>query len=135
MTCSVRRRKQRRARVADRIELTIPSRPDYHRVAHLVVGGLAARLQLTLETLEDLQLALDAILDRTDGEQPLTLALSLDDGTLETRVGPVDDALRAELTRESGDELGLRRVLETTVDSVDLDGDDIRLTKKVRAHG
>lgn len=121
--------------MADRVTLTIPSRPDYHRVAHLVVGGLAARLELTIETLEDLQLALDAILDGSDGERPLTLELCLEDGLLETRVGPIDDAMRAELTRDPGEGLGLRRVLETTVDSVELDGDDVRLTKRVSANG
>lgn len=117
--------------VADQVTLTIPSRPDFHGVAHLVVGGLAVRMNLTLETLEDLQLALDAILDRSDGTGEMTVSLCLRDGSLETRVGPLDDALRAELEREAGEDLGLRRVLETTVDSIEFEGDDIRLTKKV----
>ncbi len=121
--------------VADRVTLTIPSRPDYHRVAHLVVGGLATRLDLTLETLEDVQIALGAILDRSDGAQPLTLSLSLRDGELETLVSPIDAALRGELEREAGEELGLRRVLETTVDRIELDGDTVRLTKQVNGRG
>ena len=38
-------------------------------VAHLVLGGLAVRLDLTIENLEDLQLALDALLgDVTESE-------------------------------------------------------------------
>ena len=52
--------------MADEITLTLPREPDFHRVAHLVLGGLAARMDLTVENLEDLQLALDAILDRTE---------------------------------------------------------------------
>ena len=51
---------------ADEITLTLPRAPEFQRVAHLVLGGLAARLNLTVESLEDLQLALDAVLDRMD---------------------------------------------------------------------
>ena len=52
--------------MSDEITLTIPRDAEFHRVAHLVLGGLAVRLDLTIENLEDLQLALDAILARTD---------------------------------------------------------------------
>ena len=47
-----------RALSADAITLSIPHAKPYHGVARLVVGGLAARLELTYEHLEDLQLAL-----------------------------------------------------------------------------
>jgi hypothetical protein len=116
--------------VADQITLTIPADRDFHRVAHLVLGGLALRLNLTIENLEDLQLAVDAILDRTrdhDGEVTVTMALHGDE--LETRIGPVD--LRTELERAEGSELGLRRVLDAVVDDVDTDGEWVRLTKRV----
>ena len=53
--------------MADEITLTIPRDPEFHRVAHLVLGGLAARLDLTIESLEDIQLALDALLDTRRG--------------------------------------------------------------------
>ena len=36
----------------DMIVLTLPPERDFHRVAHLVLGGLALRLNLTLEALE-----------------------------------------------------------------------------------
>lgn len=117
---------------ADEITLTLPRQREFHNVAHLVLGGLALRLNLTIETLEDLQLALGAILDRAvdeaeDGGE-IIVALSLQDGALETRVGPVD--LRSELAADDGD-LNLRRILWTVADDVQLDGKWIRLTKKV----
>ena len=43
----------------DQISLTLPADRDYYRVAHLVLGGLAVRLNLTFEHLEDLPIALD----------------------------------------------------------------------------
>ena len=49
---------------ADEITLTVPRSPGFDGVAHLVLGGLAVRLNLTVESLEDLQLALDAVFDR-----------------------------------------------------------------------
>jgi hypothetical protein len=119
--------------VADEITLTIPAERDFHRVAHLVLGGLALRLNLTIENLEDLQLAVDAILDRAEGDGDLTVTMSLHGDELETRIGPVD--VRAELGREQGAELGLRRVLDAVVDEVETDGEWVRLTKRVAAGG
>jgi len=76
--------------VADEITLTLPRERDFHRVAHLVLGGLAVRLELTIENLEDLQIALDAILDGTDPARgDITVRMRVSDGELET-VGRFD---------------------------------------------
>jgi len=118
----------------DEITLTLPHEREFHRVAHLVLGGLAVRLGLTIETLEDLQLALSTILDRAKGDGELTVSMSLVDGTLETSVGPVD--LSGELDGEDDDgTLNLRRILWAVVDDVQVDGDRVRLVKKVDRHG
>jgi len=118
----------------DEITLTLPHEREFHRVAHLVLGGLALRLELTIETLEDLQLALSTILDRAKGDGELTVSMSLVDGTLETSVGPVD--LSGELDGEDDDgTLNLRRILWAVVDDVQVDGDRVRLVKKVDRHG
>jgi hypothetical protein len=118
--------------MTDEITLTIPPRQDFHRVAHLVLGGLAVRMDLTIESLEDLQIALDSILDGTDADgQPVTVRMSVRDGALETVIGPLPMRLLNEVEREHDGELGLRRVLESTVDDILVDGDTIRLTKKV----
>ena len=50
--------------MTDEITLTIPRDRALYSVAHLVLGGLGIRLNLTIEHLEDLQLALDAVLER-----------------------------------------------------------------------
>jgi len=42
----------------DEIALTLPADEAFSGVAHLVLGGLAVRLGLTVEILEDLELAL-----------------------------------------------------------------------------
>ena len=122
--------------MADEITLTIPRDPEFHRVAHLVLGGLAVRLDLTIENLEDLEIALDAILDRTDpaaGE--ITIRMSLGDGALEAVIGPLTPSLIDEIEREPDNALGLRRVLESTVEEIEVDGDHVRLTKKVALRG
>jgi hypothetical protein len=121
------------ATMADEITLTIPRDRDFHRVAHLVLGGLASRLNLTIENLEDLQLAIDAVLDRGDGGDQVTVTMCLRGDELETTIAPVD--VRSELERDVSDELGLRRVLDAVVDEVELEGDSVKLTKKVRAGG
>jgi anti-sigma regulatory factor (Ser/Thr protein kinase) len=120
--------------VSDRIRLTVPRDRRYVAVAHLVLGGVAMRQNLTLEALEDLQLAIDEVLGRERGDGSVTLELRLEDGSLEARLGPFDaGALEADLQAGDGTGLGLMRVLESTVDDVQVergeDGDWVRLTK------
>ena len=122
--------------MADEITLTIPRDPEFHRVAHLVLGGLAVRLDLTIENLEDLEIALDSILDRTDpnaGE--ITITMSLGDGELEAAIGPLTPRLLEEIQHEPDGALGLRRVLESTVEDFRIDGEYVRLKKKVAVRG
>ena len=113
---------------SDQITLTLPQEREFHRVAHLVLGGLALRLDLTIEMLEDLQLALAAILDRAANDEQVTITMSLHDGVLETEVEPV--VLQGELDGD-GDQLSLGRVLRTIADDVEYEGSTIRLTKRI----
>jgi hypothetical protein len=117
----------------DEITLTFPHEREFHRVAHLVLGGLAVRLELTIETLEDLQLALSAILDRAREDGEVTVSMSLVDGTLETSIGPVD--VGEELAGGDDEGLSLRRILWAVVDDVQVDGERVRLVKKVDQRG
>jgi hypothetical protein len=122
--------------VADEITLTLPRARDFHRVAHLVLGGLAVRLDLTIENLQDLELALDSILDRTSPEAgDITIRMCLHDGELETVIGPLTSRLIDEIEREPEGDLDLRRVLETTVEDVRVEDDRVYLTKKVAVRG
>jgi hypothetical protein len=120
--------------MADEITLTIPREPGFDRVAHLVLSGLAVRLNLTIETLEDLQLALDTLVG-PGAEGDLTVRMSILDGELQTHVGPVAKRVLDALEQEDGGEWGTRRVLDSTVDDVLVDGEWVTLTKKVQVVG
>jgi anti-sigma regulatory factor (Ser/Thr protein kinase) len=120
--------------MSDEITLVIPRERDFHRVAHLVLGGLAARLDLTYESLEDLQLALDSLLERVEDDGEIVVQIRLSDAAIEALVGPFEgDALRAELERDQPGAVGLRRLLETVADRVELapdrEGDFVRVVK------
>jgi hypothetical protein len=121
----------------DEITLTIPRDRALYSVAHLVLGGLGIRLNLTIEHLEDLQLAIDAVLERAREEEHVTIALSVREGAIETVIGPMRDGVIDELEATKGDDVGLRRILDTLVDSVELTpregGDWVKLTKVVEA--
>jgi hypothetical protein len=116
--------------MTDEIALTIPRAPAFDGVAHLVLGGLGVRLNLTLEHLEDLQIALASLLDSGERRGDVTVALSVREGEIDARVGPLPPQVLDALEQE-GDELDLRRVLDTTVDDVLVQGDSVCLTKKV----
>lgn len=104
----------------DQITLTLPRERPFFGIAHLVIGGLAARLDLSYDELEDLQTALTSLLGRRDHAHDLTLVVRIGDDQLEAAVGPFDATTVAELDREAGPEVGLRRVLDTVVDSVEV---------------
>jgi hypothetical protein len=125
---------------ADEISLTLPRLRPFFSVAHLVLGGLAVRLDLTFESLEDLQLALAGLLERVHEEGDVTVTLRVENGTLRTTVGPFDgEHLRSDLASDSSETVSLRRMLETVVDRVHVDERDggvwVELTKNVGARG
>jgi hypothetical protein len=103
----------------DEISLTLPADEAFHRVAHLVLGGLAVRLDLTYERLEDLELAVDALLERQAEGQDVTLVVRVLDGALQTSIGPLE-SVREELQHSHDDALDLRRILGTVCDNVEI---------------
>jgi len=120
----------------DRIVLTIPGEDGFEGVAQLVLAGVAARLDLTYEVIDDLGTALATLLERRAEDGDLTVELEIRDETVAAALGPFRaGALRAELEREQ-EGVGLRRVLETVVDRFGPlerdDGDWIELEKRVQ---
>src|ERR1700755_3683397 len=98
----------------DQITLTIPREQPFHGVAYLVLGGVAAPLNVSCESRDDLETALEAVLERAGEDGDVTVQLRLDDGAIAARVGPfAADRLRAELARDPADEVTLTPTLDT----------------------
>jgi hypothetical protein len=122
--------------MTDQITLTMPRERPFFGVARLVLGGLATRLDITVEHLEDLELALDGLLERRDGAEEITVSLDIADSELRAAVGPFKgNAVRAELEGELDEVLSLRRLLDAVVDGYEIgdrdDGTWIELRKRV----
>jgi hypothetical protein len=115
----------------DEISLTLPADDAFRRVAHLVLGGLAVRLDLTYESLQDIELAVDALLERRGDEGEVTLRVRVEGDELRTVVGPfAPDALR-ELGEEAADALDLRRILAAVCDRFEVTDGWVELTKRL----
>ena len=111
--------------MTDEIVLTLPRRRRFYDVAHLVVGGLAVRLDLTVDNLSDLQLALAGLLPRDEPDGDVTVVLRVDGELLDGRIGPFEpETLRRDLEREGGDGYGTHHVLETVFESYRVDERD-----------
>jgi hypothetical protein len=109
----------------DEFRIHIPRERSFSAVADLVVGGIAARHDITLDVLDDLQLALDALLEHDDAdEREVGIVLRVADDTIEASIGPLGEKTAAALQEEAGDGVDLRRLLETTMDSVALNDRD-----------
>lgn len=124
------------ATMTDQITLTLPRERPFFAVARLVLAGLATRLDVTVESLEELELVLDGLLERRDGAEEITLALDVADSELHATVGPFRGGnLRSELEGAPGEELSLRRMLDAVVDGYEVtdrdDGAWIEVRKRV----
>ena len=109
--------------MSDEIRLVLPAQEDFHPIAHLVVGGLGARLELTFEQLEDLQVAVEALLDCRDDDLDVSVTVTVEPDAIHATVGPFVRQQLAELEGD-GSGLGLRRVLETVTDTLRVDERD-----------
>ena len=123
----------------DEITLQLPRERPFFRVAHLVIGGLAVRLDLSYDELEDLQVALEELLGQRETEDDITLTVRVDEGVLHAFIGPFDGTLIEALARAGDQSVGLRRVLETVADDVEVEERSgspwVALTKRIRQDG
>jgi hypothetical protein len=122
---------------ADQIALTMPADDAFQRVAHLVLGGLASRHELTVETLDDLVLALDAVLGRYgDVETDVTVRVQIGDDDIQTEIGAFHSRDVAAELSQAGEGLDLHRILWAVCDDVAVSERDgaqwVELTKRVR---
>jgi anti-sigma regulatory factor (Ser/Thr protein kinase) len=120
---------------AEEIRLVIPAEEDFRRIVHLVTGGLASRLDVTYDDLEDIQVAVDAVLALREDEGDVTVVLAAEPGVLRAAIGPFEpDALQPGDT-DGG--LDLQRVLETVCDTHEFesreDGAWVELMKRTMA--
>ena len=70
------------------VRLELPARNEFNAVGRLVVGGVAARLDFAVADIEDLQLAVEAVLCRTPAASTVTLTLTPSEDGLEAALGP-----------------------------------------------
>jgi anti-sigma regulatory factor (Ser/Thr protein kinase) len=105
----------------DEFTIHIPRERPFSAVADLVVGGIAARHDVTLDVLDDVQLALDSLLEHDEADDSeVGIVLRVAGDAIEATVGPLTRKTAAALEEEAGEGLGLRRLLETTMDSFTL---------------
>jgi hypothetical protein len=124
--------------VTDVVKLQLPREREFFGVAHLVIGGLGARLDLTYDVLEDMTTAIDELLNRRESSEDVTLTVRIEESAIVATVGPFARPVADEL-HASDAGLGLRRVLETVVDQVDVRERDgaqwVELRKSVESRG
>jgi hypothetical protein len=117
----------------EEIRLVIPAEEDFRPIAHLVTGGLAMRLDVTYDDLDDLQVGIEALLALRDDAGELVLSLTSEDGVLHASLGPFSPDTVHEV--ESDGTLSLHRVLDTVCDKHEIEERDgaawVELTKRI----
>jgi hypothetical protein len=112
----------------ERIDLEVPATLNALSTVRLVLGGLGARLDFSLDDLEDIYLAADELLRSAldaDALDRLRVEVLLDDGGLRFTAGVFTSAtLRAAVTSHVEDCLDLCMLLRRTVDDVVLEDEE-----------
>lgn len=122
----------------EEIRLVIPAEEDFRPIVHLVAGGLASRIDVTYDDLEDIQVAVGAVLALRDDGGDVTVVLRSEPGVVRAEIGPFEPgSLHA--SDASHGELDLQRVLETVCDTHEFesreDGAWVELTKRTTTVG
>lgn len=94
------------------IRLELAADPSCRAVGRLVVGGTAARLGFEVEQIEDLQLAVEALLVRRPAQRSLRLELAESEAGLRLRLGPLEPV--------RDDRERMRNILRTLVQEADV---------------
>lgn len=72
------------------VSLTIPRDADLLPLFSMILGGIAIRRNLSLENLDDLQLAVDSVLaDESGGRPDISMAVALYEEGLDIRLSPL----------------------------------------------
>ena len=103
--------------VSDGLSLTMAGGRRHLGVARLLVGGLAARLDLPYEQMDDLQLAAESVLAADAvGNGEVVLELELGESAIGIHIAPFD--ARSFESNGAENDLSLDRLLTALVDDV-----------------
>jgi hypothetical protein len=104
----------------ERIDLEAPLSGDFQAVVRLIIGGIAERVDLAFEEIDDLQLAVERLLAEAGQIGSVCFTFEVGEASIRTRVGPLSEDAVADALRD-GDgppgQLTLPRILNTVVDS------------------
>jgi hypothetical protein len=119
----------------DSLTLTVPNGRPYFDVARLLVGGLAARLDLAYEQMDDLQLAVETVLaECSPTGESVTLEAAVGDDDVSITVGPLSRVVGG-TTAPGSTVIPFDRLLDTLVERtaiVERDGELwLRLEKRI----
>jgi anti-sigma regulatory factor (Ser/Thr protein kinase) len=112
----------------ENISLEVPATLSALSTVRMVLGGLGARLDFSLEDLDDLFLATDSLLEAALAAEPLDslrVQMTVDGFTLRVAAGSFrSDALRAQVAITPGGCIDLCTLLQRLVDDVVVEKDD-----------
>jgi anti-sigma regulatory factor (Ser/Thr protein kinase) len=111
--------------VGAELSLSMAGGRRFAGVARLIVGGLAARLDLPYEQMDDLQLAAESVLavERSVDDE-VVLELELGDDALQMRIAPFDARSFRPADTDGEGALSLERLLTALVDTVRVESRD-----------
>ena len=124
--------------MAERINLEVPADPNALDTVLMVVAGISARLDYSLDDLDDVRLAMEMLLgDALELETLETISVQAEvaDGWMKVTAGPFRSAeLRKRVSIGREDCIDLCLLLRRTMDTVTVEGDDSTFSVVLERH-
>ena len=121
--------------MTDALVLTLPNEERFFALIRLVVGGFASQLDLPYDRMDDLQLAVEAVLARAADHGDVTLRIESREHGIVVSVRPVVEEAVGDIRPDPEAGFGLRQILATLVSGVEvvsLDGEQwLRLEQAI----
>ena len=106
---------------SDRVSLTVPNKGEYARTARLAAGELASRLEMSIDDVDDLKMAVEEAFVLVAGSSvadAVTFVFDIDQDAIEVLVGPMPEEALDDADSDASERYA-RFILEAVCDSFD----------------
>ena len=116
----------------DRIDLTIPNKPDYISLARLTTSGIGSSMALDIDDIEDIKVSIGeaCINSLINSGDDINISFEIDEEKISICVSNVVEEISDELDEKKERELGLL-IIKSLMDDVTFTKEGIKMIKYI----
>lgn len=118
----------------DRIDLTIPNKPDYISLVRLTTSGIGSSMALDIDDIEDIKVSIGeaCINSLIDDSEEINITFIIDEEKISIEVSNVIEQISNDIKEKKERELGLL-IIKSLMDEVNFNEKGIEMIKYIEA--